>query len=157
MKSKNDNLTLFAYGTNVSQSEMKSHSQNAMFIGYGEINNMALKFRGFQGHAIATLEKQKGAKVPVAIYDITQSDRFTIDNFEKFPYAYVRKKAKATLNGKLLKGNIYTLKIKLEPNIPNDEYLKALRLAYFEAGFDDQPIDDAIKECGGKVNEEELY
>ena len=154
---KNENLTLFAYGTNVSQTEMKGHSQNAVFIGCGEINNMALKVRGFQGHAIATLEKQKGAKVPVAIYDITQTDRFTMDNFEKFPYAYIRKKVKANLNGKIIKGNIYILKLKLEPNLPNDEYLKALRLAYFEAGFDDKPIDDAIKECGGQVNEEELY
>ncbi len=157
MGSKNENLTLFAYGTNISQTEMKSHSENAMFIGYGELENFSLKFRGFQGHAIATLEKQKGAKVPIAIYDLTQADRFTIDNFEKFPYAYIRKKVKTTINGKTLKGNIYILKIKLEPNLPNDEYIKALRLAYFEAGFDDEPIDEAIRECGGTVNEEELY
>ncbi len=157
MKEKNENITLFAYGTNISQQEMKSHSENAVFIGYGELENFALKFRGFQDHAIATLEKKRGSSVPIAIYDITQSDRFTIDNFEKFPYAYIRKKVKVTLNGKTLKGNIYVLKIKLEPNLPNDEYLKALRLAYFEAGFDDKTIDDAILECGGKVNEEDIY
>lgn len=157
MKDKNGNITLFAYGTNISQTEMKSHSENAVFIGYGELQNYALKFRGFQDHAIATLEKKKGEKVPIAIYDLTQSDRFTLDNFEKFPYAYVRKTVKVNLNGKTLKGNIYVLKIKLEPNIPNEEYIKALRLAYFEAGFDDKPIDDALIECGGKVKEEELY
>ena len=157
MKEKNENITLFAYGTNISQTEMKSHSQNAVFIGYGVLENYALKFRGFQDHAIATLQKQKGASVPIAIYDLTQADRFTMDNFEKFPYAYVRKKVKGNLNGKIIKGNIYILKIKLEPNIPNSEYIKALRLSYFEAGFDDKPIDDAIIECGGKVNDEELY
>ena len=157
MKQKNENITLFTYGTNISQSEMKSHSENAVFIGYGELKNFALRFRGFSEHAIATLEKKKNATTPIAVYDLTQSDRFTIDNFEKFPYAYVRKKVKATLNDKIIKGFIYILKIKLEPNIPNEEYIKALRLSYFEAGFDDKPIDDALIECGGKVNEEELY
>lgn len=157
MKQKNESITFFAYGTNISQQEMNKHSANAVFIGYGELENFALKFRGFQGHAIATLEKQKGSKTPIAIYDLTQADRFTLDNFEKFPYAYIRKKVKANLNGKIIKGYIYVLKIKLEPNLPNDEYIKALRLSYFEAGFDDRPIDDAVEECGGKVDEEELY
>ena len=126
MKEKNENITFFAYGTNISQTEMKSHSESAVFIGYGTLDNFALKFRGFQDHAIATLEKKKGASVPIAIYDLTQADRFTMDNFEKFPYAYVRKKVKGNLNGKIIKGNIYVLKIKLEPNIPNNEYIKAL-------------------------------
>ncbi len=150
------NITLFAYGTNISREEMKSHSENALFIGYGELHDFELKFRGFPGHAIATLEKKKGATLPVAIYDLTPTDRFTIDNFEKFPYAYVRLKAKATLNGKILKGFVYVLKIKLQPGIPNDEYMKAFRLAYFEADFDDTYIDNAIVEAGGQVPQEEV-
>ncbi len=148
------NITLFAYGTNISKSEMASHSENAMFIGYGELLNFELKFRGFQDHAIATLEKKRGAVLPVAIYDITPTDRFTMDNFEKFPYAYQRIKAKARLNGKIIKGQVYVLKIKLQKEIPNSEYLKALRMAYLEADFDDIYIDEAIKEAGGVVSED---
>lgn len=150
------NITLFAYGTNISQSEMKSHSETALFIGYGELENFELKFRGFPEHAIATLKKKKGAKLPIAIYDLSPTDRFTLDNFEKFPYAYERVKAKAVLNGKKLKGFVYILKIELQPEIPSEEYLKALRMAYFEADFDDTPIDEAIKEVGGTVKEEIL-
>ncbi|MBR1925601.1 MAG: gamma-glutamylcyclotransferase [Clostridia bacterium] len=157
MKQKDLNITFFAYGTNISQSEMKSHSESAVFIGYGELENFELKFRGFPNHAIATIQKKKGARLPIAIYDLMPTDRFTLDNFEKFPYAYKKQKVKALFNGKPITGYIYFLKIKLDPQIPSDEYIKALRLAYFEAGFDDKIIDDAILECGGKVNEEELY
>lgn len=152
----NKNITLFAYGTNISQSEMKSHSENAMFIGYGELLNFELKFRGYPKHAIATLEKKRGATLPVAIYDLTPTDRFTLDNFEKFPYAYQRLKAKAMFNGKIIKGFVYVLKMKLQPEIPNEEYLKALRMAYFEADFDEDCIDNAIKEAGGTVEEETI-
>ena len=157
MKKEINNITFFAYGTNISQTEMKSHSQSSMFIGYGELQNFKIVFRGFQDHAIATLAKKRGSSVPIAIYDLTPSDRFTMDNYEKFPYAYVRKKAKAIFNGKVIKGFVYVLKIKLEPNIPNEDYIKALRLAYFEAGFDDKPVDDAIIECGGQLSDEELF
>ena len=150
------NITLFAYGTNISQSEMKNHSPTAMFIGYGELLDFELVFRGFQGHAIATLEKQRGAKLPIAIYDLTPVDRFTMDNFEKFPYAYQRINAKAILNGRVIKGVVYTLKIDLPAGIPNEAYIKALRMGYFEADLDDKYIDNALQAVGATPSKDDI-
>lgn len=150
MADKN-NITLFAYGTNILQEEMKSHSPTAVFIGYGELLNFRLVFQGFQGHAIANIKPEKGVNLPIAIYDLTPADRFTIDNFEKFPYAYERVLAKAILNGKVIKGFVYLLKLNLPAGVPNDEYLKALRMSYFEADFDDKYIDEALREVGVDV------
>lgn len=148
---KAESLTMFAYGTNISSSEMLSHSEDVVFIGYGELPNYALRFRGFPNHAVATIEKQKGKTLPIAIYDLAPKARFTLENFEKFPYAYKKEKVKAFLNGKPIKGYVYTLKLNLEPQMPNYQYIKKLRLAYFEAGFDDVTINEAIVECGGKI------
>jgi len=150
------NITLFAYGTNISQSEMKSHSPSAIFIGYGELLDFKLVFRGFQGHTIATLQKQRGEKLPIAIYDLTPVDRFTMDNFEKFPYAYQKINARAILNGKVIKGFVYTLKIELPSGIPNDDYIKALRMSYFEADFDDKHIDNALQEVGATPSKDDI-
>ena len=153
---KPTSFTMFAYGTNISQGEMKSHSEDVVFIGYGTLENFQLKFRGFANHGVATLEKKKGASVPIAVYDISQKARLTLDNFETFPYAYKRLKVKATFNGKPIKGFVYVLKLKLPPQMPNNEYIKALRLGYFVANFDDAPINEAIVECGGTLSEGEI-
>ncbi len=145
---KGKSITLFAYGTNISKSEMTKHSPNCVFIGYGELQNFALRFQGFDNHAIATLEKLKGAVLPVAIYDLTPIDRFTIDNLETFPYSYKKIKAKATLNGKTIKGFVYVLKANLPTGKPSKEYVKALRMAYFQSDFDDKYIEDALQNSG---------
>ncbi len=156
MSKKPTSFTMFAYGTNISQTEMNSHSDEAAFIGYGELENFALKFRGFANHGVATLEKKKGAKVPVAIYDISEKARLMLDNFERFPYAYKRIKVKAMFNGQPIKGYVYVLKLKLPPQMPNNEYIKALRLGYFVAHLDDTPINEAIVECGGVATDGEI-
>ena len=156
MAKKDTSFTMFAYGTNIGQTEMHSHSEDSVFIGYGHIDNFALRFRGFANHGIATLEKKKGARVPVAIYDMPQKARLTLDNFEKFPYAYKKMKIKAVFNEKPITGFVYVLKLKLPPQMPTTDYIKALRLGYFVAHLDDTPINDAIVECGGVATEGEI-
>lgn len=150
---KPNKITMFAYGTNISQEQMLSHCPNAVLLGYGTLLNYELKFQGFRKHAIANLVKKRGAELPIAVYELEPEGRFTIDNYEKFPYNYAKKKAVAILNGQKIKGYIYVLKKKLEGGIPSDAYLNALRAAYWEADMDPVYIDNALKEVEEKKND----
>jgi len=144
----------FAYGTNISQDELNKHCPGAVLIGYGMLNNYMLEFRGYTGHAIAQICKKKGEVLPVAIWELPPESRYTIENYEKFPYLYKRQKAKAVLRGQKVTGIIYINKQDLPVSEPDEKYLAVLRQAYKQADFDEYYIDSALQRI--KNNEDKL-
>ncbi len=148
------NFIIFSYGTNIAKQQMLSRSNGAEFLGYGTLNDFTMRFRGFRDHAVATLERQKGCVLPVSIFSLTPEGRFGLNNFEPFPYPYIKIKTTAFLDGKRIKGYVYVLKQKLLPGIPNKKYMDALRAAYFEADFDSSIIDQALEEVKQTTKEE---
>ncbi len=136
-----------AYGTNINYNELTKAFPDAKILSYGYIQNYALEFVGYDGHAIATLAKKRGAKTPVAIWEFPPELRFTIANFEPFPYLYKRIKVTAIVGGKTkMRGEVYVTKQKLRHGRPSEEYLNTLRAGYREAGFDENLIDQTLKE-----------
>ncbi len=136
---------MFAYATNISETEMHSHCPNAIFRGFGVLEGFTLDFCGYTGHAVANLRKQKGANINVAVWEMSPEDYYTIDNFEKFPYLYKREKASVLLYGSKVKGNVYVLKQQLQSSMPSDEYLNFLKNTYADANIDQSVIDKAIQ------------
>ncbi len=143
----------FAYGTNISKDILTKNCPGAELVGYGMLNNYVLEFRGYNNHAIANLAKQKNEVLPVAVWDMPPESRYTIDNFEKFPYLYKHKRVKAVINGKKIKGIIYILKQELPHGTPSEDYLQTLRNAYQSAEFDEYYINSAL-ERNKKYNQE---
>ena len=139
-----DKIIFFAYGTNIAQKEMLSHCENSVLLGYGKLIDYELKFQGYKRHGVANVVKKRNSELPVAIYEMQPEGRFTIDNFEKFPYKYKRVKANASFNGEKIKGQIYVLKQKLPDNLPSEAYVRSLKSAYWEADFDATIIDNAL-------------
>ena len=144
----------FAYGTNIAQSELDKHCPGATLIGYGMLNNYMLEFRGYTGHAIAHLAKKKGEVLPVTIWELPPESKYTIENYEKYPYLYKKVKLKAIMNGKKIKGIVYLTKQELPESMPSEEYLQALRQAYIEADFDEYYINSALERL--KNGEDEI-
>ncbi len=135
-----------AYGTNIRTSELTKSFPDAKILGYGYIHNYALEFVGYDGHAIATLTKKHGAKTPVAVWEFPPELRFTIANYEPFPYLYKRIPVTALVGKTKMRGEVYITKQKLRHGIPSNEYLEVLRQGYREAGFDENLIDQALRE-----------
>ncbi len=135
---------LFAYAINISEEEMHKHCPNAVFRGYALLSGFRLDFCGYTEHAIATLNKHRGATLSVAVWEMSKEDYYTIGNFEDFPYRYTRVKTSALLYGRKVKGEIYVLKQQLALGLPNANYLNALRGAYIEAGLNQKVIDEAL-------------
>lgn len=144
----------FAYGTNITQTELDKHCPGATLVGYGMLNNYRLEFRGYSGHAIAHLAKKKGEVLPVTIWELPPESKYTIENYEKFPYIYKKEKIKALMNGKKVKGIVYLNKQELPQGMPSEEYLNALKQAYAEVDFDEYYINSALERL--KDSEDEI-
>ena len=134
-----------AYGTNIKVEELSKSFPEAKIVSYGFIKNYALEFVGYDGHAIATAVKKRGEKLPVAIWDFPKEMRYTLTNFEPFPYLYERKAVTAHVGKMKFRGEIYITKQKLRHGKPSEEYLNTLKEAYVEAGFDPKMLDIAIE------------
>ena len=138
---------MFAYATNTNETEMHKHCPNAIFRGYAKLEGYEMIFSGYTGHAVATLKKQKGKSVDVAVWEMTPEDYYTIDNFEKFPYLYHKEKATVEVLGRKIKGFVYLLKQKLPQSLPSDEYLAQLRKSFDDAGWEHDSINNALSEA----------
>ena len=139
------NRYFIAYATNIKADELTKSIPEAKIISYGYVKNYALQFVGYDGHAIATVVKKFGAKLPVAIWDFPIEMRNMLTNYEQFPYLYERKKVTAHVGKFKMRGEIYVTKQNLRFGTPSEEYLQTLKKAYSEAGFDPNLIDEALK------------
>ena len=143
-----------AYGTNIKAEELAKSYPEAKIISYGYVKNYTIEFVGYDGHAIATATKKHGQRMPVAIWDFPKEMRYTLSNFEQFPYLYQRKTVVAHVGKLKFRGEIYVTKQQLRNGIPSDNYLKTLKEAYLEAGFDPNIIDIALKNQRNKKTKE---
>ncbi len=134
-----------AYGTNIKADELAKSFPEAKIISYGFVKDYALEFVGYDGHAIATAVKKRGERLPVAIWDFPKEMRYTLSNYEEFPYLYERKKVVAHVGRLKMRGEIYVTKQELRHGTPSKEYLEALKSSYKEAGFDPKLIDIALE------------
>ncbi len=135
-----------AYGTNINTAELAKAFPEVKILGYTYLYNYALEFVGFDGHAVATLVKKHGAKTPVAVWDFPEELRYTIANYEPFPYMYKKIKVNVKIEKQKLSGVVYVTKQKLQHGTPSPEYLQILKQGYKEAGFDESLIDTALKQ-----------
>ena len=133
-----------AYGTNIKADELAKSFPEAKILSYGYVKNYTVQFVGYDGHAIVTAVKKRGEKMPVAIWDFPKNMRYTLSNFEQFPYLYERKSVTAHVGKMKMRGEIYVTKQKLRYGKPSEKYLQTLKNAYVEAGFDPQILDDAL-------------
>ena len=70
------------YGSNLNLHQVKFRCSTAKVIGSAILEDYKMVFRGAQRSGVATIEKCKGFKVPVLIWEITPSD-------EKINFAWV--------------------------------------------------------------------
>ena len=63
-----------AYGSNLNLEQMKHRCPTAEVVGTAELKNWRLWFRGGNHSAVATIERERGFKVPVLIWRIQPED-----------------------------------------------------------------------------------
>ena len=80
-----------AYGSNLNIPQMRHRCPTAKVIGTAEIKDYELLFKGSKTGYYLTIESQKGAKVPVAVWEVKQGDEANLDVYEGAPRFYYKK------------------------------------------------------------------
>jgi len=142
----NDRLYI-AYGSNLNLEQMAHRCPTAEVVGTAVLRDWRLWFRGGNGGAVATVEREKGWKVPVLIWKIQPQDERALDRYEGWPFLYRKETLRLTMNGKRVRAMVYIMNEKGHPyGTPSAGYLGTIRKGYESAGFDSSILAHAVED-----------
>lgn len=123
------------------QEPMAFRCPEAELIGIGQLSGARLEF-----YLHATVEKtgNEQDRVPVAVWEISESDERSLDRYEDFPDYYIKEQWPVQMeDGSETDGMIYLMKrIRMIP--PESRYYDGIANAYRRLGLEEQ-IDTVLK------------
>jgi len=136
-----------AYGCNMDRTGMTRRCPDCEFIDSGYLLDYELIFKG-----CASIRENKGCKVPVAIYYISDSDESYLDLMEGYPSYYdkIEVEVNSFNNGKLT-GMIYIMNEEYPEGTPSKYYFNGIKKSYRELGFDTDILDNAFDVANSKL------
>ena len=114
---KNKQLYI-AYGSNINLEQMAYRCPHSKVVGTSEIKDYELEFRG-----VATIVPNKGARVPVLIWELDERDLPTLNTYEGMAYLMNR-------------GTI---------SPPSQQYYNTILQGYRENGLDEKYLQTALE------------
>lgn len=139
-----------AYGSNLNVRQMRYRCPGAEIVGTAAIRNYELMFKGSLSGSYMTIEKKRGGKVPVAVWEVSVENERALDRYEGFPTFYYKKEM--DINVKLLDGTIerraafvYIMHEERPLGMPSESYMDICREGYEEFGFDDKFLRAALE------------
>lgn len=133
----NKDRLYIAYGSNLNLEQMERRCPTAEVVGVAELKNWRLWFRGGSHSAVATIERERGFKVPVLIWRIQPQDELALDRYEGWPHLYRKETLRLTVNGKRVYAMVYIMNEAGHPyGIPSAGYLNTIHEGYESANFD---------------------
>ncbi len=128
-------MRYIAYGSNMIKDQMAFRCQEAQLVGTGHIRGARLEF-----YLHATVEKtgDDTDRVPVAVWEISETDERSLDMYEGYPDYYVKEEWPVYMDdGTETTGMIYMMnRIRKMP--PQDSYYEGIADAYRRLGLEEQ-------------------
>lgn len=140
-----------AYGSNLNIPQMRMRCPGARIIGTSVIEDYQLLFKGSKTGSYLTIEPMEGAKVPVVIWEVTETDEKALDRYEGYPNFYYKKEMtldiKGIRTGKVRRRDafVYIMHEERELGIPSWYYVNTCLDGYRAFGFDEKYLFDAIR------------
>lgn len=155
-KSKGKTWLYFAYGSNISMTQMRRRCPNAKPMFKATLFNARMEFRKY---ADVAYEQKKRSFVKGVVYEVTKSDIKALDKYEGFPTFY--KKVRCIVEGpcnKLHEAFMY----KMQPDVrdlelPSKSYLDVISEGYFEWNMSTMPLSKAWEYTAIKLGEIEAF
>ena len=141
-----------AYGSNLNVDQMIWRCPDAMPLGMAEIADYRLLFKGSKSGSYLTIEPQEGAKVPVAVWEVSESDEARLDRYEGYPTFYYKKELPITYTGiktgkqRKVTAFVYIMHENRHLGIPTRDYLEVCKDGYRDFGFDENVLKRALHE-----------
>lgn len=112
------------------------------FTGY--LINWKLLYRGSRTGSYATVKRQKGSRVPVAVWNIDSKNEKALDLYEGYPRFYKKRNVFVQLkNGTRKKAMIYLLPDSATAGRPSSRYVGTVLQGYKDMGFDTDYLYDS--------------
>ena len=134
-----------AYGSNLNVSQMKQRCPNAKPVGTAIIRNYELLFKGSKTGSYLTIEPKNGEKVPVAVWEVTESDEKRLDLYEGFPKFYYKKNVEVTVNSRKIKAFVYIMHEERKLGVPSRQYMTTCMEGYQDFSFDRKFLETAFQ------------
>lgn len=132
-----------AYGSNLNLPQMAYRCPTAEILGAAELHGYDLKFRGGDGHAVATVEPGDGS-VPALLWKLRPQDEAALDRYEGWPRLYRKETVEVEAGGKPVTAMVYIMNGGYDLGSPFAGYLDTIRDGYHSAGFDEAVLDLAV-------------
>ena len=138
-----------AYGSNLNVDQMRDRCPDAVPVGTAVIKDYRLLFKGSKSGSYLTIEKCKGASVPVGVWLVGKDDERALDRYEGYPLFYYKKRMAIDVadfkDGKIwnVEAFVYIMHEERKLGVPSMHYLRILEQAYKEFGFDGEILGDA--------------
>ena len=152
-KGEKDRKIYIAYGSNLNTDQMKQRCPDSEILGTGYIDDYELLFKqiGIDRGSFLTIEKKKGAKVPVTLYSISEDDEKSLDKCEEYPTTYYKKDMVIPYtdnNGVEKETNAFTYIMHENKPLgdPSKEYVKRVLDGYKTFNFDTQILQRALEQ-----------
>ena len=139
-----------AYGSNLNIDQMSYRCPGARVVGTSKIPDFQLLFKGSKSGAYLTIEPKKGAKVPVAVWEVTADDELSLDRYEGYPNFYYKTEVEIPVIGirdrkvRKLKAFIYIMHEEREIGVPSQRYVDTCLDGYEAFGFDENYLYEAL-------------
>ena len=148
------NRYYIAYGSNLSVAQMRYRCPEARIIGTGVLDDWRLKFKFH-----ADIVEEKGFKVPVLVWKITEADERRLDVYEGFPKYYIKKELPVTVTTiktkrkRDLNAMVYVMTEGVRDIYPpHASYYEILEEGYERFGFDKAILEAALEESYDEIS-----
>lgn len=138
-------MLYFAYGSNMERVQLKRHCPKAKFVAAATLSDHELTFYGnspMWGGGVAHLREKSGHQVEGVVWDIIESERKALDEYEGFPSLYLHQEIQVrTHSGKTLAVFTYIMANPGREMPPSKRYKQLLISGAEEHGLTDEYVD----------------
>ena len=108
---------------------------------------MSFNSRGRSDCAFATIVPSEGGAVPVAVWELKESDEKSLDRYEGFPSHYFKQEIPVEMNnGKTISGMVYIMNLRQSFGVPSKGYVQTVSEGYRNCRLDMSVLKDAIRQ-----------
>lgn len=140
-----EKILYMAYGSNLNLDQMERLCKNAKIIGKTKLKDYQILFRGEQERAFLNIEQKEDSEVPVLVWEISQEDEKSLDEFEEYPVLYRKEYIELDVNGIKMKAMAYVMNGGYPLGRPSNRYYNTVLEGYKTAGFDINILEKALK------------
>lgn len=133
-----------AYGSNLNKQQMSERCPGAKFIGAGLIHDYELQFKGLHSAAFATIAQKQGANVPVGVWEIQDTDEWSLDIYEGYPRHYFKEMVSVALEETTVNAMVYVMNHNAKFGIPSVHYYGVIKDGYRDCGLDESVLNQAL-------------